>query len=200
MIGRTTSQTIFPTLLAALLSVLVFTQTAFAQDPTGREVPPPARKETKAVKETKPVKKEQSKPFAKSAGEAKTGKEQSKPFAKSAGEAKTGKAGRIGKSATSTASKAPPVSANLTIIAPPGAAVEVDGKPRGIVGAEGALVLSGLVPGDHRLSVIADSYEAWRDTFVMRTASTRFEVPIKKKPPTGRLEVIPNKPRTNIRI
>src|SRR5262245_42086926 len=222
MIGRTTSQKIFPTLLAALFFALVFTQTAFAQDPTGREAPPPARparKETKTVKETRPVKKEQSKPLAKSAGEvktgkeqskplaksageAKTGKEQSKPLAKSAGEAKTGKAGRIGKSAiaTSTASKAPPVSAKLTIVAPPGAAVEVDGKPRGIVGAEGALVLSGLVPGDHRLSVIADGYEAWRDTFVMSTASTRFEVPIKKKPPTGRLELISNEPGTEILI
>jgi formylglycine-generating enzyme required for sulfatase activity len=92
------------------------------------------------------------------------------------------------------------VRAKLTIVAPPGTAVEVDGKPRGFVGARGELTVPGLAPGDHRLGIFADGYEPWRETFVMSVASTRFEPPLKKKPPAGRLALTVDEPGTEILI
>src|SRR5262249_607502 len=97
-------------------------------------------------------------------------------------------------------SRSTSVRAKLTIVAPPGTAVEVDGKPRGFVGARGELTVPGLAPGDHRLSVFADGYEPWRETFVMSVASTRFEPPLKKKPPAGRLDLTVDEPGTEILI
>ncbi|HEX2489176.1 MAG TPA: hypothetical protein VHR27_07220, partial [Blastocatellia bacterium] len=123
MIGRKTSCAIFLTLL--LFSILVFTQYAFSQNPTGREAPKSAKKEPA------PAKKEKSKSVASSAGAARSGS--------------SGKTGKSGKSVTvrAPAAKTTPGAARLTIVAPPGASVEVDGKPRGVVGADGNLVLSG---------------------------------------------------------
>jgi formylglycine-generating enzyme required for sulfatase activity len=88
----------------------------------------------------------------------------------------------------------------LTIVAPPGAAVEVDGKPRGVVDTRGDLTVSGLAPGDHQLIIFADGYEPWSGTFVMSVASTRFEPPLIKKPPTGRLALTTNEPGIEILI
>jgi formylglycine-generating enzyme len=97
-------------------------------------------------------------------------------------------------------SKSKSVRANLTIVAPPGTAVEVDGKPRGVVGARGELTVPRLAPGDHQLGIFAQGYEPWRGTFVMSVASTKFEPPLKKKPPAGRLALIVDKPGTEILI
>ena len=97
-------------------------------------------------------------------------------------------------------SKSTSVRAKLTIVAPPGTAVEVDGKRRGFVGAGGDLTVPGLAPGDHRLGIFADGYEPWRGTFVMSVASTRFEPPLVKKPPAGRLALTVNEPGTEILI
>jgi len=182
MIGRKPSCAIFLTLLTALFSVLVLAQSAFAQNPTGRETP------TLPKKEPTPAKKEKSKSVASSAG--------------SAGSVSSSKSDRSGKSGTvrAPAAKTTPGAAKLTIVAPPGASVEVDGKPRGTLGADGNLVLSGLAPGDHQVSVSAAGYEPWRDTFVMSVASTKFEVPIKKKPSTGRLALTASEPGTEILI
>jgi formylglycine-generating enzyme required for sulfatase activity len=183
MIGRKTSCAIFLTLL--LFSILVFAQYASAQNPTGREAPRPAKKEPP------PVPKEKSKSVASSAGSARSGSSGS-----SGKSAKSGKSGTVRAPAAKTITGA----AKLTIVAPPGATVEVDGKPRGVVGADGNLVLSGLAPGDHKLIVSAAGYELWRDTFVMSVASTRFEVPIKKKPATGQLALTSSEPGTEILI
>jgi len=88
----------------------------------------------------------------------------------------------------------------LTIVAPPGTAVEVDGKPRGVVGARGELTVPRLAPGDHQLGIFAKGYEPWREIFVMSVASTKFEPPLKKKPPAGRLALIVDEPGTEILI
>ncbi|MGE0132638.1 MAG: SUMF1/EgtB/PvdO family nonheme iron enzyme [Blastocatellales bacterium] len=162
MIGRNTSSLIFLILLTALFSILVF-----AQDPTGREAPKPAKK-GKGKSSARPARGAKSRP-------ARTSTAKSTPA-----------------SARS--------SAKLTIVAPPGATVEVDGKARGFVGIDGSLVLGGLAPGDHQLSVSADGYEPWRGTFVMSTASTRFEAPMRKRPATGRLALTANEPGTEILI
>jgi hypothetical protein len=177
MIGRKISRAIFLTLLTALFSILVF-----AQNPTGREAPKPAKKEPA------PAKKEKSKLVASPTATASSG-----------GPGKSGKSGKPG-TVRAPAAKTGLVSAKLTLVAPPGASVEVDGKPRGVVGSDGNLVLSGLAPGDHQVSVLAAGYEPWRDTFVMSTASTRFEVPIIKKPATGRLALTSSEPGTEILI
>ncbi len=128
-----------------------------------------------------------------------TGRETPKPPRKSSRKPAK-KPAKPATAAKSAAAKPAPVTAKLTIVAPSGAAVEVDGKPRGLIGADGSLVLTGLAPGDHQLVVTADGYEPWRGTFVMSAASTRFEAPIKKKPATGRLALTANEPGTEIFI
>ena len=182
MIGRNTSRLILRTLLAALSSILVFAQPAFAQNPTGRETPKPVQKE-KAKSAAKPAKSGGSGGPGKSAKPTKSTKKSTKPWLDRA-----------------TAPKLAPTGAKLTIVAPPGALVEVDGKSRGVVGTDGDLVLIGLAPGDHQLRVSADGYEPWRGTFVMSAASTRFEAPMSKKPTTGRLALTSNEPGTEILI
>jgi len=115
---------------------------------------------------------------------------------------KSGKADNPAKPASKRApsSRSTSVRAKLTIVAPPGTAVEVDGKPRGFVGGRGELTVPGLAPGDHQLGIFADGYEPWRETFVMSVASTRFEPPLKKKPPAGRLALTVDEPGTEILI
>jgi formylglycine-generating enzyme required for sulfatase activity len=97
---------------------------------------------------------------------------------------------------TTSRPKSNSVRAKLTVVAPAGTVVDVDGKPRGVVGARGDLTVSGLAPGDHRLVIIAPGY----GTFVMSVASTRFEPPLIEKPATGRLALTLNEPGTEIFI
>ncbi len=103
-------------------------------------------------------------------------------------------------SRTKRSASRPNPAIKLTIVAPAGAMVEMDGKPRGFAGANGILILNGVAVGDHQLAITADGYEPWRGTFVMSTASTRFEVPIKKKPATGKLALMANEGGTEILI
>src|SRR5574341_602114 len=159
MIGRNTPRVIILMVLAVL-----FSTTIFAQNPTGRELPKPAKKSSE------------------------------KPKPKS--DAKSAKAAPPRRAPTKSTS----ASARLTIVAPPGAMVEVDGRPRGFTGVDGNLVVAGLAPGDHQLNVTAEGYEPWRGTFVMSVASTRFDVPIRKKPATGRLTLKANEVGTEIFI
>ncbi len=181
MTGRNIPHMIFLTLFFG--ATLVFAHNAFAQDPTGRETPVPAKKE-----KTKPVAKpDRPDRNASSGGASRSGR--------STVASKTGKPAPV-----RAPSKSTPAGAKLTIVAPPGAAVEVDGRPRGLVGSEGNLVLNGLVLGDHKISVIAEGYEPWRDIFVMSTASTRFEIPIKRKPLMGRLAFTANEQGADILI
>ncbi len=206
MTGRKTSSTIFLTLLALLLSTFVFTPHSFAQNPTGREAPRAVKKEPA------PPKKEKSKSAAspsrsagpsRSASSTKTSNSvKAADTVKTASSTKTNRSGKSGKTGTVRApiGKTTLVNAKLTLVAPAGASVEVDGKPRGVIGPDGNLVLSGLAPGDHQVLVSAAGYELWRDTFVMSTASTRFEVPLRKKPATGRLELTSNEAGTEILI
>ncbi|MCI0664245.1 MAG: SUMF1/EgtB/PvdO family nonheme iron enzyme [Acidobacteria bacterium] len=88
----------------------------------------------------------------------------------------------------------------LTVVAPPGALIEINGRARGFSGIDGQLILTGIGPGDHLINVRAEGYEPWDGKFQMGAISTRFEVPIKKKPPTGRLSLTANEPGTEIFI
>ena len=98
------------------------------------------------------------------------------------------------------AAKSVPVSPKLTIIAPAGALIEIDGRSRGFAGVDGNLILTGVSAGDHQLNVRAEGYEPWQGQFKMDAGSTRVEVPIKKKPVTGRLALTANEPGTEIVI
>jgi formylglycine-generating enzyme required for sulfatase activity len=158
--------------VSSFFSILIFSHYAFAQDPAGREAP-------------KPTQRDKNKSVARPS--------------KSAGQAKADKPRKPASRRTPTP-RSTSVRAKLTIVAPPGTAVEVDGKPRGVVGASGDLTLPGLAPGDHRLSLFADGYEPWLGTFVMSVASTRFEPPLIKKPPAARLALTSNEPGTEILI
>jgi formylglycine-generating enzyme len=125
-------------------------------------------------------------------------KDKKKSIAKPSKSASYGQADKSRKSASKRGRA--PVRAKLTIVAPPGAVIEVDGKSRGVVDTRGALDVPRLAPGDHQLSIFADGYEPWLGTFVMSVASTRFEPPLIKKPPMGRLALITDEPGTEIFI
>lgn len=98
------------------------------------------------------------------------------------------------------APKPAPAAPKVTIVAPPGALIEVDGRARGFAGIDGNLILTGITPGEHQLSVRAEGYEPWQGAFRMESGSTRVEVPIKKKPQTGRLALTASEPGTEIVI
>lgn len=69
----------------------------------------------------------------------------------------------------------------LTVSAPPGTSIEIDGRFRGFTGVDGNLIVTGVAIGNHSLIAKADGYENWNGAFTMDSIATRFEVPIKKK-------------------
>lgn len=91
-------------------------------------------------------------------------------------------------------------SPKLTISAPPGALIEIDGKSRGFAGVDGNLILTGISEGEHQLRVRAEGYEPWQGIFIMDASATKYQVPIKKKPLTGRIALTANEPGTEIFI
>jgi formylglycine-generating enzyme required for sulfatase activity len=93
-----------------------------------------------------------------------------------------------------------PANPKLTISAPPGALIELDGRPRGFSGVDGRLVLTGVTIGEHQLRVSADGYENWEGAFQMSEAATRFDVPIKKRAQTGRIALVANEPEIDVFI
>jgi formylglycine-generating enzyme required for sulfatase activity len=89
-------------------------------------------------------------------------------------------------------------SPKLTIAAPPGALIELDGRPRGFSGVDGRLILTGVKAGEHQLRVSAEGYENWEGTFQMGEAATSFDVPIKKRTQTGRIALVANEPEIDV--
>lgn len=162
-----------------------------AQDASGRDIPAPkkaapptSKSPEKKVVEKKPV----PKPAA------------PKVAAKAAPNKVTSKTKPVTRPASIARPSRPKPAVKLTIVAPPGAMVEMDGKARGFTGIDGNLVLRDVAVGDHELAVSAEGYEPWRGAFVMSTAPTRFEVPIRKKPATGKLALTANEAGTEILI
>lgn len=93
----------------------------------------------------------------------------------------------------STPKKAAPAT-KLTITAPPGTLIEIDGSVKGFTGVDGNLTLLGVVAGDRKLTATAEGYELWNGSFLMGTASTRFEVPLRRKPEPGKIALTINEP------
>jgi formylglycine-generating enzyme required for sulfatase activity len=91
-----------------------------------------------------------------------------------------------------------PVNPKLMIIAPPGALIEVDGRSRGFSGVDGRLILAGVTVGEHQLRVRADGYDNWEGSIDMVASGTRFEVPIKKSIPTGKIALLTNEPDSDV--
>ncbi len=92
------------------------------------------------------------------------------------------------------------VNPKLTIVAPPGALIEIDGRSRGFSGVDGRLILTGVTTGEHQLSVRAEGYENWEGAFTMSSAGNRFDVPIKKKPAAARIALVANEPEIDVFI
>ncbi|MBO0719485.1 MAG: SUMF1/EgtB/PvdO family nonheme iron enzyme [Blastocatellia bacterium] len=88
----------------------------------------------------------------------------------------------------------------LTIVAPPGALIEIDGRSRGFSGVDGKLILTGVTAGEHMLNVRAEGYENWEGSFGMSEAATIFDVPIKKIPARGRIVLISSEPDGDVYI
>ncbi|MBL8171016.1 MAG: SUMF1/EgtB/PvdO family nonheme iron enzyme [Acidobacteria bacterium] len=86
----------------------------------------------------------------------------------------------------------------LTLVAPPGALIVLDGNDRGLSGVDGRLVLAGVSAGEHKLTVIAEGYETWTGNLTMGKTATSFEVPMRKKPVLGKLAVTVNEPDAEI--
>lgn len=82
----------------------------------------------------------------------------------------------------------------LTILAPPGALIEIDGTVKGFVGIDGNLILLGVATGNHILKASIMGYDDWNGPFVMGVPFTKFEVPMKKKPEPGKLAFTINEP------
>lgn len=95
-----------------------------------------------------------------------------------------------------------PVAANLklTIVAPTGALIALDGAKRGSIGTDGKLILTGIAAGEHKLTVTADGYEPWSGAVTMGKTAVSFEVPLRKKALLGRLQITANEPGTEIFI
>ncbi|MDX2031707.1 MAG: SUMF1/EgtB/PvdO family nonheme iron enzyme [Blastocatellia bacterium] len=224
--GRTRFRLAAP-MIGALLSGVCCFAPVFAQDPSGRDLPaakatpkpappkprptpeppkPAPKVEKPAPKVEKkaaapPVKKPRVRPRAETAAVEKPAprprSRAGKPVSTAADKASV-KAARP--APTPRPTRAPVAAVKLTIFAPPGALVEMDGKMQGITGIDGNLVITGIAPGDHQLGVTADGYEPWRGVFVMSTASTRFDVPIKKRALTGKLAITTNENGTEVII
>jgi formylglycine-generating enzyme required for sulfatase activity len=97
-------------------------------------------------------------------------------------------------------SRPAPAGPKLTIVAPPGTLIEIDGRPRGFSGVDGRLVLTGVTIGEHQLRASADGYENWEGALQMSDTATRFDVPIQKRPQTGRIALVANEPETDVFI
>lgn len=80
----------------------------------------------------------------------------------------------------------------LTIIAPVGVLVELDGRARGFAGIDGKLILTGIAPGRHQIAVNSDNHEPWNGTFVMKTTDLILELPVKKIIVAGKLAITSN--------
>jgi len=128
-------------LLISVAALLPFC--LLAQDPSGREIPKPAKKSSE-----------------------KSGEKSSKPSAPRS---------------TQRSTRPAPAMVKLTVTAPPGTIIEIDGRFRGFTGVDGNLIVTGVATGTHWLIARAEGYETWNSTFKMEAAPTRFEVPIKKK-------------------
>jgi hypothetical protein len=89
--------------------------------------------------------------------------------------------------------------AQLSLMAPPGALIDIDGEGRGSAGSSGQFTAS-LAPGDHQVRVQADGFEAWRGTVNVDAAGSRFEVPMRRRATTGRLSISSSEPGTEITI
>lgn len=212
--------------LASILLLGASGLVLYAQDPTGRDLPAPAAKATVKKPAPQPASKRttakpsatKSKPAARSAktqpkskpatlkskpatSKSATAKSTSRPAVTSAKPAaQRSPTPAVAKNPVAQPTKPPTPAAKLTIAAPPGALVELNGRARGFTGVDGTLVLAGLDPGDHQLVVSLDGYETWRGTFVMSAAATRFEVPLKRRARTGQLAIRANEPDTEVII
>lgn len=96
--------------------------------------------------------------------------------------------------------RSPIVSPKLTVVAPPGALVEIDGRSRGFTGVDGNLILANISEGDHQISVRVEGYEPWQGSFKMEATATKYEAPVKKLPTTGRLALTVAEPDVEISI
>jgi formylglycine-generating enzyme required for sulfatase activity len=127
-----------------------------------------------------------------------TGREVPKPKKSTVKKAPVEKTTRKIATAHPTAISKAVESASLMVIAPPGAIIELDGKSQGLIGAEGRLVLTGILPGKHQLGVQAEGYQPWSGIVTVELPAISFEVPLIKKAVTGRLTVYSNEPGTEI--
>lgn len=146
-----------------VLFVALISLCAFAQDPTGRELPKPGKK-TSDKSRGKPAKQPST----------------TRPTTRQSRQ-------------TATPSK-------LTVNAPPGTMIEIDGKMRGFTGIDGNLVVTGISPGQHRLNASVEGYEVWSGALSMGTSGTRFEVPMKKKPLPGQVMLTISEPDVEVII
>lgn len=171
-----------------LILLLPFCVALATQDPSGRETPstpkpatpkPATPKPATPVPVQKPpVQKPIVKPEPQKAEPKRAEKAAPKPIVKKPAKpaAKTVKTTRPPATKSSSVKEA-----KLTIIAPPGARVELDGKARGITNTDGTMTIENLEVGDHRLAVVAEGYQRWSGAFVMSTAATQFQVPMIKR-------------------
>jgi len=89
--------------------------------------------------------------------------------------------------------------AQLSLVAPPGASIEIDGEGRGSAGSSGQMTAS-LSPGEHQVRVQVEGVDVWRGAVQLEASGSRFEVPIRRRVTTGRLSISSSEPGTEITV
>lgn len=88
----------------------------------------------------------------------------------------------------------------LTVFAPPGALIEVDGSVKGFAGIDGNLVVLGIASGEHKLSASLTGYQDWQGAFMMGTSGAKVDILMKKKPDPGKIAFTINEPGVSVII
>jgi hypothetical protein len=91
------------------------------------------------------------------------------------------------------------LTAELSLVAPPGASIEIDGEGHGSAGSSGQMTAS-LSPGEHQVRVQAEGFEVWRGTVKVDSSGSRFEVPMRRRATTGRLSISSNEAGTEVTV
>jgi hypothetical protein len=89
--------------------------------------------------------------------------------------------------------------AQLNLVAPPGASIEIDGAGQGSAGSSGQMTAS-LSRGEHQVRVQAEGFDVWRGTVKVDASGSRFEVPMRRRVTTGRLSIASSEPGTEITV
>ncbi|MEP7272725.1 MAG: SUMF1/EgtB/PvdO family nonheme iron enzyme [Acidobacteriota bacterium] len=168
--------------LALIMLIALATTSYGAQNPTGRDIPAPAKKSV----EKKPAR----------ANPTPT----PTPVAKAAPKPTPTSTKTTPRPTPTVPPAVTPATARLIVSAPAGARIELDGRTRYDVDRSGRLIISDLTPGPHQMTASAPGHEPWRGVVEVQAPATGFTVPLRTREMTGRLTLFINEPGSEVFI